>query len=81
MKIIKFEQSNCNPCNLVSSYLEQEGVKYERVNAFDNPDLASEFGVMSVPVTVVLDDNSKEVFRTTGYKVDELSKVISLINN
>lgn len=32
MKIIKLEQPNCNPCKMVSNYLNEVGVEYETVD-------------------------------------------------
>ncbi len=77
-KLIKFEKNDCNPCAMVSDFLDKKEVEYERVNPFDNPDLAMKYRVRSVP-TVVLLENDEEVKRVIGYKIEELNEVVNLI--
>ena len=74
-KIVKFEKVNCSPCNAVSAYLEDRKVKYERIDAYDNPERAMKHGLRSVPVVILFDDD-KEIARTVGYKPNELDKII-----
>lgn len=80
MKLIKFEQPNCNPCALVSNYLDSKSVTYERINVVDDPEKASSFGIMGVPVTILLDDNGNEVRRVIGFKPAELDELINQLN-
>jgi thioredoxin 1 len=80
LKLIKFEQPNCNPCTLVSNYLDSKSVEYERINVVVEPEKASEFGVMGVPVIILLNDSGNEVKRVVGFKVSELEELISQLN-
>ena len=73
-KIIKFEKNDCNPCAMVSEFLDKKGVKYERINAFDNPEIAMKFKVRTVP-TVILMENDAEVKRVMGFKMEELNEM------
>lgn len=75
-KIIKFEKNNCNPCAMVSEFLDRKGVEYERINAFDNPEMAMKFRVRTVP-TVILMENDAEVKRVMGFKMEELNEMAS----
>ena len=75
-KIIKFEKNDCNPCAMVSEFLDKKGVKYERINAFDNPEMAMKFRVRTVP-TVILMENDSEVKRVMGFKMEELNEMAS----
>lgn len=75
-KIIKFEKNDCNPCVMVSEFLDKKGVKYERINAFDNPEMAMKFRVRTVP-TVILMENDAEVKRVMGFKMEELNEMTS----
>ena len=77
MKLIKVEQPNCNPCKMVSNFLNSQNVTYEVVDATEQPEVASQYGIMSVPVTILLDDNGNEVARSNGFKPDELENLIS----
>ena len=73
-KIIKFEKNDCNPCAMVSEFLDRKGVEYERINAFDNPEMAMKFRVRTVP-TVILMENDAEVKRVMGFKMEELNEM------
>lgn len=75
-KIIKFEKNDCNPCAMVSEFLDRKGVEYERINAFDNPEMAMKFKVRTVP-TVILMENDAEVKRVMGFKMEELNEMTS----
>lgn len=76
-KVIKFEKDNCVPCNMVSIFLDDKGVGYERVNPFENPELAVRFKVRSVPTVIVTEEN-QEVKRIIGYKPEELSTLLAV---
>lgn len=77
MKLIKFEKHNCPGCVLVGNYLDDQSIKYDSINAEENPDLAGEYGIMSTPVTILLDDEGNEVKRSIGFKPDDLEVMIS----
>ncbi|WP_342497441.1 thioredoxin domain-containing protein [Bacillus sp. FSL K6-2861] len=77
MRLIKLEQSNCNPCKMVSNYLEQANIQFETVDVTQEPEVASRFGVMGVPVTILLSDQGEEVKRSIGFKPDELDALIN----
>ncbi|WP_342496910.1 thioredoxin domain-containing protein [Bacillus sp. FSL R5-0593] len=76
MRLIKLEQPNCNPCKMVSNYLNEVGVKYETVDVTQKPEVAVQFEVMGVPVTVLLNEQGEEVKRSIGFKPDELDKLV-----
>ena len=78
MKIIKFEKEDCSPCAMVSELLDKNGVEYEKINPFNNPELAVKFKVRSVPTTILI-DNDLEVKRIIGFKLDELNDLIEMI--
>ena len=60
----------CGPCRMVGPILEEiaqerADVKVGKVNVDEQPDLASQFSVMSIPTLVVMKD-SKVVNQTVG---------------
>lgn len=71
-RIIKFEKEDCSPCNMVSEYLDRKGMVYETINPFNQPELAMQFRVRSVP-TVILMEAEQELARVIGYKPEELA--------
>ncbi|MCY7948352.1 thioredoxin family protein [Bacillus atrophaeus] len=76
MRLIKLEQPNCNPCKMVSDYLEHEDIQFETVDVTQEPEVASRFSVMGVPVTILLNDQGEEVNRSVGFKPNELDELL-----
>lgn len=76
MRLIKLEQPNYNPCKMVSNYLEQADIQFETVDVTQEPEVASRFGVMGVPVTILLNDQGEEVNRSVGFKPNELDELL-----
>jgi len=76
-RIIKFEKDDCSPCNMVSEYLDRKGIVYETINPFNEPELAIQFRVRSVP-TVILMEREQELSRVIGFKPDELSALVAV---
>ncbi|MBW7976842.1 thioredoxin domain-containing protein [Bacillus velezensis] len=77
MRLIKLEQPNCNPCKMVSNYLNDAGVEYETVDVTQKPEVAAHFEVMGVPVTILLNEQGEEVKRSIGFKPDELDALVN----
>ncbi|RNB59381.1 glutaredoxin family protein [Brevibacillus gelatini] len=77
MKLLKFYKDNCPSCVLVTQFLDSKGVKYESINPFEQPQYAVHYGLMSVPVTILLDDNGEEAKRSVGFKPAELTEMIN----
>ncbi|MFP2985313.1 glutaredoxin family protein [Bacillus velezensis] len=75
MRLIKLEQPNCNPCKMVSNYLNDAGVEYETVDVTQKPEVAAQFEVMGVPVTILLNEQ-EEVKRSVGFKPEELDELL-----
>ena len=74
-KLVKFEKDGCNPCSMVSDWLDQRNVEYEKVNAFDDPMRAAQAKVRSVPTLILMEDGV-EIARTVGFKPDEIEKLV-----
>lgn len=60
----------CGPCRMVSPIVdeiasERSDIKVGKVNVDEQPELASQFGVMSIPMLVVIKDG-KLVNRAVG---------------
>jgi thioredoxin 1 len=77
MKLLKFEKENCAACLMVQNFLDANNVTVEKVNPFENPKLAANFMISSVPVIILLDDEGTEVQRSRGFNPDELESIIS----
>lgn len=75
-KLIKLYKNNCRPCVEVTGYLEENAVPHESFNIMENIDLAMKYSVMTVPVTILLDENENEVGRVMGFDEDALEQLI-----
>lgn len=76
-KVVKFEASWCQPCHAVQAYFDKVGFhEVERVDIENNPDLAIEHKISSVPTLLVFDENNEEVERIRGYNLVRLSKLV-----
>lgn len=68
--LVDFYADWCGPCKMLAPIVdevaeEKEDVKVCRINIDENQDLAVEYGIMSIPTLVVI-ENGEEVGRTVG---------------
>ena len=73
--LIDFYADWCGPCRMMAPLLEavaaeREDLLVAKVNVDENAELASRFGVMSIPTLVVLEDG-EEIKRIVGARPKE----------
>lgn len=58
-KVLRFTASWCGPCKMLAKTLEgvETNIPIEVIDIDANPELATEFGIRSVPTLVLMEDN------------------------
>ena len=77
--IVDFYATWCGPCQMLSPILEELKDKYkiEKVNVDEQPELARENGIMSIP-TIFIYKDKQLINKFIGYKTKaEIEKLIN----
>jgi thioredoxin 1 len=79
MKLIKFEKKNCSKCVFVQNFLDEKGIKVEKIDVenYSDLDFISKYVDFSLPVVVLLDDNGELVKKSVGFEPAELEEIVS----
>lgn len=79
MKLIKFEKDHCSKCTMVQNFLDDKGVKAEKIDVenYSDIDFISKYVDMSLPVVVLLDENGNLIKKSVGFEPQELEEIIS----
>lgn len=80
--LVDFYADWCGPCRMVSPFVEEiaeENPQYlvAKINVDDEPELASRFGVSSIPMLVVLKDG-KVINQSVGARPK--AQILSMLN-
>jgi len=68
--IVDFYADWCGPCKMLGSVLEKLDYSIIKINTDNYPELAREFGVMSIP-TVLIYKDGKNVSKFIGFRSKE----------
>jgi thioredoxin-like negative regulator of GroEL len=81
MKIMKFYADWCQPCKNLTKVMENINFPYpvEEINIEKNMEASIYFGVTSVPMLILVDENQNVLKRIRGLKTEsELRKELTL---
>lgn len=81
LSLIDFYADWCGPCRMVLPLVdeiakERSDLLVGKINVNENPDLAREFGIMSIPTLIVM-KNGEIIKRSSGAKSKE--KILEMI--
>lgn len=69
-KLVMFTSPTCAPCKIVKPTLDrlvdERGYAVETVDIFAKRDVAEDFGVMSTPTFILMDEENTEMRRQVG---------------
>ena len=78
MKILKFYTETCMPCRALGKILDKMDVEVVPINAMEDIAKVDEYNICTTPTLIFLNDEGKEVKRTTGLisqsKIEEILK-------
>lgn len=79
-KITVFTTNTCGYCAMVKKYLDGKGIKYNVVNLDEQPERQAELyaksGALTVPITLVENDDSTEEV-VIGFNLSRLASVVA----
>ncbi len=70
-----FTTPTCVYCHALMDWLEEQNIKYEEIDATTSGE-AIELGINSVPVTIITDDEGKEIAKIVGFDRPALKKAL-----
>jgi thioredoxin 1 len=76
--LVDFYADWCGPCKMIAPVLEQVAgempdLTIAKLNVDNSPEIASQFGVMSIP-TLILFKDGNQVAQTMGFQPKEMLK-------
>lgn len=68
MKVLKFEASWCSPCRMLGVIIDNldTSIDIESIDIDDQPEVAIQYNVRSVPTLILVDSSGHEVKRHVG---------------
>lgn len=65
-KILKFSAEWCGPCKALKHNLKDIDFPIEEIDIEENPEMAEEYGIRSIPTLIYLDEKGKTLCRLIG---------------
>ncbi|MED3562417.1 thioredoxin family protein [Bacillus xiapuensis] len=75
--ILKFSRVGCNPCKVMSNFLQDKGVDYKELDVEEDAQLAVQYGIGGVPTLLLVDENNDVLDRVVGFNPSDIEELIS----
>lgn len=75
--ILKFSRVGCNPCKIMTNFLHDKGVDYKELDVEEDAQLASQYGIASVPTLLLVDENGEVLDRVVGFNPSSIEELLS----
>lgn len=72
-KLIVITKPDCAGCGSVKNFLNAKEIEFETIDGYENTDVLVKYGIMSFPVTILLDENGDEIERVIGFNSNALN--------
>lgn len=81
MKILYFKNDKCSVCGAVHPKVkritEEYEIGFEVIDVVENPEIAGQFLVLTVPTVLILDDNEQELARfARNFSISDITRFI-----
>lgn len=83
--VVDFHADWCRPCHALAPEIEtlagdlSEEARFVKIDIDENPELAQELGIMSIPTVIHFSSSGDEVARNIGVaRADELKQTLGL---
>lgn len=79
-KILKFSAEWCGPCKALKHNLKDIDFPIEEIDITENPEMAEEYDIRSIPTLIYLNEDGKTMYRSVGLVTKDtvLSKIEEL---
>ncbi len=83
MSVKIYSTTTCTSCHVLTQWLDQQKVAYDKVNTDEDAAAMVEFmtlndGMISVPFTVIKDDSGEITAKISGYDQKQLKAALNL---
>lgn len=76
-RLLKLQKQGCNPCTMVQNHLDSKGIQVEKVDVFEEPNIAALYDIATIPVVLLLNEQGEELGRVNGYNPPALDELIA----
>lgn len=74
--LIKRSTPPCPACQIMHAQLDGEGIPHEVIDITEQPDAVEQYGLTSVPVLIIEDDNGEHIRLTGIQPIEDIKELL-----